>query len=162
MRTTVSAARAVELELQHAREGMLYYTKLVENLEDVLETLAAIESPSAVRQPNSRTRAASKTKLKPATRSRRAASSSPAKSNLPPTGKDFWPRLLTDVPQPAAEIFKAAVSALGIRPSADDRKKLTQRMSNALSVMAKNGDIHVEGDRRTRRYARNPGGGSHA
>lgn len=156
MRTTVSAAKAVELELQHAREGMLYYTKLVENLEDVLETLAAIESPTATKRTRERSQAAPKAKSRSIEKTRQAATRPSAKSGLPPTGKDFWPTLLTDVPQPAAEIFKAAVNALGIRPSADDKKKLTQRMSNALSVMAKNGEIHVEGDRRTRRYARNP------
>lgn len=156
MRTTVSAAKAVELELQHAREGMLYYTKLVEDLEDVLETLAAIDSPTTTKRAKERSRTAPRAKSKPAEKTRQAASKSSAKSGLPPTGKDFWPTLLTDVPQPAAEIFKAAVNALGIRPSADDKKKLTQRMSNALSVMAKNGEIHVEGDRRTRRYAKNP------
>ncbi|WP_194725395.1 hypothetical protein [Noviherbaspirillum malthae] len=156
MRTTVSAAKAVELELQHAREGMLYYTKLVENLEDVLETLAAIDSPTTTKRTKESSRTASRAKSKPAVKARQAAPKASAKSGLPPTGKDFWPTLLTDVPQPAAEIFKAAVNALGIRPSADDKKKLTQRMSNALSVMAKNGEIHAEGDRRTRRYARNP------
>ncbi|MEC4721595.1 hypothetical protein RY831_20725 [Noviherbaspirillum sp. CPCC 100848] len=156
MRTTVSAAKAVELELQHAREGMMYYTKLVENLEDVLETLAAIEPPTTAKKTTGRGRPAPGTKSKLTGKTRQAVSRSSGKSGLPPTGKEFWPTLLTDVPQPAAEIFKAAVDALGIRPSADDRKKLTQRMSNALSVMAKNGEIHVEGDRRTRRYARSP------
>lgn len=134
----------------------MYYTKLVENLEDVLETLAAIETPSTSKGTKGRAQAAPKAKSKSTEKTGRAASRSSGKSGLPATGKDFWPTLLTDVPQPAAEIFKAAVSALGIRPSADDKKKLTQRMSNALSVMAKNGEIHVEGDRRTRRYARNP------
>lgn len=159
MRTTVSAAKAVELELQHAREGMMYYTKLVENLEDVLETLAAIEPPTTAKKTTGRGQAAPRSKSKLTGKTRQAASRSSGnsgKSGLPPTGKEFWPTLLTDIPQPAAEIFKAAVDALGIRPSAEDRKKLTQRMSNALSVMAKNGEIHVEGDRRTRRYARNP------
>jgi hypothetical protein len=36
-----SAAKAVEMELNHARQGMQYYTKLVENLEGVLETLSS-------------------------------------------------------------------------------------------------------------------------
>lgn len=156
MRTTVSAARAVELELQHAREGMLYYIKLVENLEDVLETLAAIDSPSTVKRAKGRGRTAPGATSTSTARARQNATKSSVKSGLPPTGKNFWPTLLTDVPQPAAEILKAAINALGIRPSADDKKKLTQRMSNALSVMAKNGEIHAEGDRRTRRYTRNP------
>jgi hypothetical protein len=62
--------------------------------------------------------------------------------------------LLTDTPQSASEIFNAAVAALGIRPSTEDKKKLNQRLSNALSVLSKNGDINAEGRGRDRRYTR--------
>ncbi|MEC4723759.1 hypothetical protein RY831_32055 [Noviherbaspirillum sp. CPCC 100848] len=156
MANTGSAAKAVQLELQHARQGMMYYSKLVENLEDVLETLAAIEAPATEsRTRRGRSLTGRKAEPKAASTTRQKADLKPAtKSKLPSTGKDFWPSLLTDTPQSASDVFKAAVAALGIRPSAEDKKKLNQRLSNALSVLSKNGEINAEGHGRDRRYTR--------
>ncbi|MEC4723557.1 hypothetical protein RY831_30935 [Noviherbaspirillum sp. CPCC 100848] len=148
------AAKAVEQELMHARQGMEYYAKLVENLEGVLETLTTIDTPATGARTKARTASTSKAKGKTANQSKTAASKGGKRSKLPPTGKDFWPTLLTDTPQPASEVFKAAINALGIKLDADDRKKLTQRMSNALSVMAKNGEIKAEGSARARLYSK--------
>lgn len=145
-----SAAKAIEDELKQARKAVAFYTKRVEDLEDILATLTSIDSPGAARGRStnkSTTKAAARQTEKPAAKGKRS-------SKLPATGKDFWPSLLTESPQPSAEIFKAAISALGIRPNPDDRKKLSQRMANALSVLAKNGEIKAEGERRTRLYSR--------
>lgn len=146
-----SAAKAIEDELKQARKAVAFYTKRVEDLEDILATLASIELPGSARgratKKTSTTKTATRQTEKPAAKGKRS-------SKLPATGKDFWPSLLTDSPQPSAEIFKAAISALGIRPNPDDRKKLSQRMANALSVLAKSGEIKAEGERRTRLYSR--------
>lgn len=75
-------------------------------------------------------------------------------SKLPATGKDFWHGLVTDAPQSAADVFKAAIATLRIRPNPDDRKKLSQRMANALSILAKEGQIKGEGAPRTRLYSK--------
>lgn len=149
-----SAAQAVKLELMHARQGMEYYTKLVENLEGVLETLSTLDSPSTSSRTKARAAKTAGTSGKTASKAKTPATKSTRQSKLPATGKDFWPTLLTDTPQPASEIFKAALNALGIKPSAEDRKKLAQRMSNALSVMSKNGDINAEGKHRERLYSK--------
>lgn len=149
------AAKAVEQELNHARQGMQYYAKLVENLEGVLETLTTLDTPATGTRTRTRTAAApAKVKGKTADTPKATATKGAKQSKLPSTGKDFWPTLLTDTPQPASEVLKAAINALGIKPDADDRKKLTQRMSNALSVMAKNGDIKAEGSARARLYSK--------
>jgi hypothetical protein len=148
------AAKAVEQELKHARQGMQYYAKLVENLEGVLETLTTLDTPATGTRTRTRTAAPAKAKGKTADTPKATAAKSTKQSKLPSTGKDFWPTLLTDTPQPASEVLKAAINALGIKPDADDRKKLTQRMSNALSVMAKNGDIKAEGSARARLYSK--------
>lgn len=150
-----SAAQAVKLELMHAREGMEYYAKLVENLEGVLQTLATIDSPSTrSRTKTNRAAKTAKTGGKTTGKAKAPATKNTQQSKLPATGKEFWPTLLTDTPQSASEIFNAAVNALGIKPSAEDRKKLAQRMSNALSVMSKKGEIQAEGKHRERLYSK--------
>lgn len=149
-----SAAQAVKLELMHARQGMEYYAKLVENLEGVLETLTTIDTPSTSGRSKSRSTKTAKTKGGATSKAKAPTTKSTRQSKLPATGKDFWPTLLTDTPQPASEIFKAALNVLGVKPSAEDRKKLAQRMSNALSVMSKNGDINAEGKHRERLYSK--------
>lgn len=149
-----SAAQAVKLELMHAREGMEYYAKLVENLEGVLETLTTLDSPSTSGRSTSRGTKAGKANGRTTSKVKATTTKSTRQSKLPSTGKDFWPTLLTDTPQPASEIFKAALNALGVKPSTEDRKKLAQRMSNALSVMSKNGEINAEGKHRERLYSK--------
>lgn len=148
------AAKAVEQELNHARQGMQYYAKLVENLEGVLETLTTLDTPTTGARTRTRTAVPTNGRRKSSDKTKAAVTKGAKQSRLPSTGKDFWPTLLTDTPQPASEVLKAAINALGIKPDADDRKKLTQRMSNALSVMAKSGEIKAEGSARARLYSK--------
>lgn len=147
-----SAASAIEIELKEARQAVAFYTRRIEDLEDILATLASIDAPSTT----SRGKGTGKKAATKAQTAKPAASSSKGvrSTKLPPTGKDFWPGLLTDTPQSSAQVFKAALAALRIRPNPEDRKKLSQRMANALSTLAKNGEINAEGDRRTRLYSR--------
>lgn len=147
-----SASKAIEEELKQARKAVAFYTKRVEDLEDILATLNSIDAPvKASRGRGSKQALTTKAAVRKADTPTAKRTRS---SKLPATGKDFWPSLLTATPQPSAGIFKAAITALGIRPSPDDRKKLSQRMANALSVLAKAGEIKAEGERRTRLYSR--------
>lgn len=149
-----SAANAIEIELKEARQAVAFYTRRIEDLEDILATLASINAPSTTSRGKG---PGKKAATRPQTAKPAASASKGARSTkLPPTGKDFWPGLLTDTPQSSAQVFKAALAALRIRPNPEDRKKLSQRMANALSTLAKNGDINAEGDRRTRLYSRKP------
>jgi hypothetical protein len=116
--------------------------------------LSSLDTPSTDGRAKTREARPSKAKPKAATPQNATSTKGSRQSNLPSTGKDFWPSLLTDTPQSAAEVFSAAVSALGIKPNPEDKKKLSQRMSNALSVMAKNGDIKAEGTHRQRLYSK--------
>lgn len=147
-----SAAKAIQDELNQARKAVAHYTKRVEDLEDILNTLKSIDAPVASsRRRSGKKEATAKGAVAKATET---APKGTRSSKLPATGKEFWPGLLNDTPQSSAQIFKAALSALRIRPTPDDRKKLSQRMSNALSVLAKNGEITAEGGHRTRMYSR--------
>lgn len=149
-----SAELAIQAELDHAKQGLAYYQSKVEALE---EALAKVHSVQTVMSEDSNVPRAAKARVSaPAPKSQAKRRSQPTVENdkLPSTGKDFWPNLLTDDPQSPAEILSAAIKALGISPSADQTKKLSQRQANALSVMAKNGDINTVGDGRSRRYFR--------
>lgn len=145
-----SAVKVIETELKEARRAVEFYEKRVAALEDVLSTVTNIESTVASGGAAKRAVA----KKGPAPKVKKPAGKTARSSKLPSTGKDFWPSLLTETPQSSVQIFKAATAALRIRPSAEDRKKLSQRMSNALSVLAKNGEINAEGGPRTRLYSR--------
>lgn len=153
-----SAELAIQAELDYARQGLAYYQSKVEALEDALAKVHSVQTvlseegnvPRAAKSRNSAAAA-------PKSQGKRRAQPAAEDEKLPSTGKDFWPSLLNDEPQSPAEILAAAVKALGITPSADQTKKLSQRQANALSVMAKNGDIGTVGDGRSRRYFRKEG-----
>lgn len=152
-----SAELAIQAELDHARQGLAYYHSKVEALEDAL---AKVHSVQTVLSEEGNVPRATKTRnsaAAPKSQGKRRAQPAAENEKLPSTGKDFWPSLLNDEPQSPAEILAAAVKALGITPSADQTKKLSQRQANALSVMAKNGDIGTVGDGRSRRYFRKDG-----
>lgn len=147
-----SAAKVIEDELKQARQAVTFYTKRIEALEDILATLSSIDVPVTA----SRGRATKKanTAKAPKKVAEKAGARGTRSSKLPATGKEFWLGLLTDTPQSAAEVFKTAIATLRIRPNPDDRKKLSQRMANALSILAKDGQVKGEGERRTRLYSR--------
>ncbi|WP_194726371.1 hypothetical protein [Noviherbaspirillum malthae] len=150
-----SAAKVIQDELKQARQAVAFYQKRVEDLEDVLATLSSIDAPVTASRGSS-----NKKKDVTTTKASSQVASKSRSTKLPATGKDFWPSLLTDKPQSAAEVFKSALAALRIRPTPEDRKKLSQRMSNALSVLSKNGEITAEGSARNRLYSRTNGSAS--
>lgn len=152
-----SATKVIQDELNQARKAVAFYEKRIEDLEDILETLGSIDTPMTATRTRRGAKKSAATTSK-AAKETKATGRGTRSAKLPPTGKDFWPNLLNDTPQTSAQIFKAALAALRIRPNPEDRKKLSQRMANALSILAKNGDITAEGERRTRLYSRKSGG----
>jgi hypothetical protein len=152
MARTQSAAKVIDDELKQARRAVTFYTKRIEALEDILATLSSIDAPvTSTRGRTTKTITKAKASKNVTEKARARGTRS---SKLPATGKDFWLGLVTGTPQSAAEVFKAAIATLRIRPNPDDRKKLSQRMANALSILAKEGQIKGEGDRRTRLYSK--------
>lgn len=151
-----SAAKVIEDELNQARKAAAFYEKRIADLEDILETLGSIDAPVTATRGRRGAKGAASTKspAPKATKAVKATGRGTKSTKLPSTGKDFWPSLLNETPQSSAQIFKAALTALRIRPNPEDRKKLSQRMANALSVLAKSGDITAEGERRTRIYSK--------
>ncbi|WP_194725885.1 hypothetical protein [Noviherbaspirillum malthae] len=151
-----SAAKVIQDELSQARKAVAFYEKRIVDLEDILETLRGIDAPvTASRGRRGAKQAAPAKSSSPKTE--KAAGRGTKSAKLPSTGKDFWPSLINETPQTPAQIFKAALTALRIRPNPEDRKKLSQRMANALSVLAKSGEITAEGGRRTRLYSKKMG-----
>ncbi|MFD2271518.1 hypothetical protein ACFS07_11050 [Undibacterium arcticum] len=71
---------------------------------------------------------------------------------IPSTGGDFWTKLITDQPQSAPDILKAAIAQLGMTPSQDLNAKLSARMTNALTQLVKSKQIKDSGARRERRF----------
>lgn len=153
MQNMKSAKDALQAELKQAREGTAFYQKRVAALEEALEKLAAVDG-----QYQESAQGVTKKRGRKADVPAKAAASKPAATGkagkLPSTGKDFWSDLLSSEPQSTADIFKAAVRTLGIRPNPESKKKLTQRMSNALSVMVKEGQAVSMGTGRIRHYTK--------
>lgn len=154
MQSLASAKEALKAELAHVRQGAEYYQSLASALEEALAKLESVDSeevePARPRQQKQRAAAAKKVVAK------RGRPGRPAKSatsdRLPPTGMDFWLKLISDEPKSASDILDAAVSELGIDPNKDQLKKLSQRQTYALNTLVKENKIADSGARRTRRF----------
>lgn len=153
MQSLASAKEALKAELAHVRQGAEYYQSLASALEEALARLESVESEdveTAKPPRQKRVAAAKKTVVK------RGRPGRPAKSaggdRLPPTGMDFWIRLISDEPKSASDILNAAVAELGIDPNKDQLKKLSQRQTYALNTLVKENKIADSGARRTRRF----------
>ena len=150
MQSLSSAKEAIKAELAHVRQGAEYYQSLASALEEALAKLESVESEGT--EPTRRGRKPG-TARKAAKRGRPAGR--PAKSSgekLPTTGMDFWLKLISDEPKSASDILHAAVSELGIEPTGDQMKKLSQRQTYALNTLVKENKIADSGARRTRRF----------
>jgi hypothetical protein len=146
-----SARQAIKAELDHARQGAMFYQSRVEALEEALSKIESVET-STDKTANGKSKATAR-RAKPgrkATHSQAAGNG----SKLPSTGKDFWPNLITAQPQSAKEILNAAIKELGISPSKDQLKKLSQRQTSALHNMIKTNAIADSGAGRDRRFFR--------
>ncbi|MFC6523034.1 hypothetical protein ACFQAT_28105 [Undibacterium arcticum] len=60
--------------------------------------------------------------------------------------------MITDQPQSAPDILKAAIAQLGLTSTKDLKSKLSARMTNALGHLIKSKQIQDSGERRDRRF----------
>lgn len=147
-----AACEAIRSELERAKMGAAFYQARVNALE---EALAKLEGMDWAPDGHSRKRRAGNATMsgKPAKRLEKPPTTAQRNgSDLPSTGKNFWPDLITAEPQSAPEILNAAVKALGISPSKNQLKKLAQRQTNALHNLVKRAVIADSGSGRSRRF----------
>lgn len=160
MSNLVSAKQALRAELAHARQGAAYYQSLADTLEEALEKLEHVDQAAVPRKRGRRPAAAAATAAAaetPARRGRKPGRRRAARdSGLPSTAKDFWPSLITDQPQSAGDILRAAVNKLGISPTEEQMKKLAQRATFALNNLVKKNAIEDSGSGRGRRFFLRP------
>ncbi|HEX7647690.1 MAG TPA: hypothetical protein VF450_09825, partial [Noviherbaspirillum sp.] len=112
MQSLSSAKEAIKAELAHVRQGAEYYQSLASALEEALAKLESVETEGAENiKPRGRKPGAAK---KAAKRGRPAGRTSKSSGDkLPPTGMEFWLKLISDEPKSAGDILNAAVSELG-------------------------------------------------
>lgn len=157
-----SAKAAIQAELSQAKAGMAYYQSRADALEKTLAQLASINAPGETQA------AATKEakKLVPAAGSRKAKKPGAKQSakgtsgagkgaaELPFTGGDYWPNLLSDQPLSGPEILKSAIGKLGFVPNKTQIQKLAGRMTFALNTLVKAKKIQDSGTGRARRFFR--------
>lgn len=154
-----TAILSIEAEIKHANDGMAYYISRVEALEKTLSGLIAIDGESlpasspavSKKEAQSAPRANAPTKNKKQ-KAVKASSKTKIEGELPSTGGDYWPNLLSDQPKHAAEIFQSALDQMGFKPTADQKQKLKQRMTFALNALVKAGSVKDQGKGRERQF----------
>lgn len=151
-----SARQAIKAELEHARKGAMFYQSRVVALEEALAKIDSVETNGSVSSnlPKAGKAPANAGKVKRGRKARGQSTGNKADGSdkLPSTGKDFWPNLITTQPQSAKEILNAAIKTLGISPSKEQVKKLSQRQTSALHNMIKANVISDSGAGRDRRF----------
>lgn len=149
-----SAIQAIKAELAHAKEGAAFYQSRITALEEALARIDSVETGVAQNKDSGKTKRAGKA-IGGAKRGRKPrAQVEEGSAKLPSTGKDFWPNLITSEPRSAPEILNAAVKTLGISPTKEQMKKLSQRQTSALNNMVKTQLIQDSGSGRERRFFR--------
>jgi hypothetical protein len=153
-----TATLAVEAEIVHAKNGLAYYAARVTALEQALAELKNVKESSDVSSPRAKPpktpgtatiAAGAKQRKKTAKKSMRAEKES---GELPSTGGDYWPNLLTEQGKHSSEVLKSAVEQLGFTPTRTQIKKLTQRMTFALNALVKAKKIQDSGSGRERLF----------
>lgn len=173
-----TAKLAIQAEIAHAKKGMDYYVSRVKALEQTLEELAQVSEMSnqqtdvlahkdvkkSFAAGSSATPAKGTAKKNGAKNNKSKANQTKAKrtavvngstrqvAELPSTGKDYWPNLISAQPRSAPEILAAAISQLGFQPTKDQVKKLAQRQTFALNTLVKAGKIQDTGAGRERMF----------
>ncbi|GIZ50228.1 hypothetical protein [Noviherbaspirillum aridicola] len=147
-----SARDSLAAELAHARQGLAFYDARVHALEETLATLDNLNAEGDIGdKPRRQGRPARAEQTEAVARGGRGRKQS---GGLPATGKEFWTSLVTNEPRSTREILEAAIQTLGIDPSRDDLKKLSQRQANALHMLVKEKTISDSGSGRERRFFR--------
>ncbi len=162
-----SAVKALQAELSYSRQGIDYWNARAEALESALYQLEVTEEtpllPQSKRAKGSspalqhRGRAAKKKQAEAggaaSTQRPRASQQGP----LPMTGGEFWLALMTEEPQSAVEILRAAMSRLAIQPEHKVQlQKLRQRVFPALANLVSSQKIQSSGAGRGRRFFKPP------
>ena len=163
---------ALLAEIKSARDGVMFYTNRITELEKIVRNLDGLSSET---DEGARTtgrskgaKAQSALAAEPAKKRGRPAVPTPdvgseqsddvkpaakAGKKLPATNAAFWKGLMSATPMSNQEIAGAAVAALKVRLSAEDKKKLKQRLANFIAVASKDGSIVAEGTGRARRFS---------
>ena len=143
---------AIRAEIEHAKKGAAYYQTLVTTLEQALAKLDSVDA-DAVAPKGVFKKSKTGGEIEQPKHGRKSGSRNKnGDAELPSTGKDFWPSLITDQPQSAADILNAAIEKLGITPTPEQRKKLSQRATFALNNLVKTNAIADTGSGRGRRF----------
>jgi len=146
-----SAKAAIEAEIAHAKQGMAHFYARVEALEKALLHIVAVDGGVLDTQAAAGTPVVKTAKSKPAKYVKKAKGG----KELPFTGGDYWPGLITAHPQSGAEILQAAIGKLGFEPTKEQVLKLTQRATFAINALVKAGKIQDSGKGRERRFFKN-------
>lgn len=155
-----SAKKALEAELSQAKQGFAFYQSRIDALTQTLAELDKLQGGGTTkgagvvkgkrgRKPGKATsvKAAPKKADKKA-KGRKATGA----NDLPFTGGDYWPDLVTSQPQSGADILHAAIAKLGFTPTKLQVQKLTNRATFALHSLVKTGKIQDSGSGRERRF----------
>lgn len=151
-----TAKVALEAELAQARKGFAYYQSRIDALGKALQQLLELDdatgktskpaAPTGKRGRKPGKHLIAKAKKKP------TSGKVAAGNELPSTGGDFWPNLITLQPQSGADILHAAIDGLGFTPTKLQVQKLTNRLTFALHALVKAGKIADSGVGRARRF----------
>jgi hypothetical protein len=159
------ARDAIQLEIDHVKSGFAYYQARMAGLERALNQLktlgeehptAAIKAAApAIAQPAAAAAPAKKQKKGKTVRKARSTKSQGASKQvaaLPSTGGDFWRSLITEQPQGASEILKAAIGRCGFELTKEQIRQLGGRQTFAINALVKTKKIKDLGTGRDRRF----------
>jgi hypothetical protein len=160
-----SAKKALEAELLLAKQGYAFYQSRIDALGKALDELEILDGGGAIkgttvkgkrgRKPGKpAAKAASKAipKATPKTTEKKSKGKAGGANDLPFTGGEYWPDLVTSEPQSGADILHAAINKLGFTPTRQQVQKLTNRATFALHSLVKTGKIQDSGSGRERRF----------
>lgn len=158
-----TAIEAIEAEITYAKEGLEYYVSRVKALEQALSELNSVGAESAgpateapakakrTKQPK-QAKAAGKRGRKAKLAVANGVDKTADTDELPFTGGDYWPDLISEQPKHSSAILQAAIDKLGFTPSKTQIKKLAQRMTFSLNALVKANKIKDSGSGRNREF----------
>ncbi len=139
----------IQAEIEHTRRGVVHYEQQVNSLQAALNQLGGMsDSAQTVITKEKRGRKPKGESDSPT----KVGSGKKGKGGLPFTGGDFWESLVSSTPQAGKDVLAAAIKKTGIKPNADQTRKLTSRMVFALNALVKAGKIKDSGRGRERRF----------
>ena len=156
-----SVKSALDAEIKHAKEGLVFYSTRIATLEKMIQQLdeldgargaGAIGKNGGKRKYTRAAKGAADIGVNEEGSDTVGGTGSRAASKLPATTSAFWISLLSETPISNKDIIKAAIATLKIRPNPTDLKKLKQRLANAITIMTKDGTMQSEGTGRARRF----------